>query len=41
MSERKYFFLGQKKIVLIYSSYTLCEREIVFQFFFGKTTYKK
>ena len=41
MSERKYFFLGQKKIVLIYSSYILSEREIVFHFFFlGKQPIK-
>ena len=34
MSERKYFFLGQKKIIFIRAIHYVREREIVFHFFF-------
>ena len=34
MSKRKYFFLGQKKIIFIGVMQCVREREIAFQFFF-------
>ena len=37
MSKRKYFFLGQNKIIFIGAMHYVREREIIFhKFFFGK-----
>ena len=47
MSERKYFFLGQKKIIFIGVIHRVRERNcfpiyfLFFLFFFWKTTYRK